>query len=53
MGNIGIRVRESPFRTGVEFHKGLDISTRFGKEVVAPADGLVIEVHMIRKMVIL
>jgi murein DD-endopeptidase MepM/ murein hydrolase activator NlpD len=35
-------VRESPFRSGVEFHKGLDISTRFGKEVVAPADGLVI-----------
>jgi murein DD-endopeptidase MepM/ murein hydrolase activator NlpD len=35
-------VRESPFRTGVEFHKGLDIATRFGKEVVAPADGLVI-----------
>jgi murein DD-endopeptidase MepM/ murein hydrolase activator NlpD len=35
-------VRESPFRTGVEFHKGLDISTRFGKEIVAPADGLVI-----------
>jgi murein DD-endopeptidase MepM/ murein hydrolase activator NlpD len=35
-------VRESPFRTGVEFHKGLDISTRFGKEVAAPADGLVI-----------
>ena len=35
-------VRESPFRSGVEFHKGLDISTRFGKDVVAPADGLVI-----------
>jgi murein DD-endopeptidase MepM/ murein hydrolase activator NlpD len=35
-------VRESPFRSGVEFHKGLDVSTRFGKEVVAPADGLVI-----------
>ena len=35
-------VRESPFRSGVEFHKGLDISTRFGKEIVAPADGLVI-----------
>ena len=35
-------VRESPFRTGVEFHKGVDISTRFGKEVAAPADGLVI-----------
>jgi murein DD-endopeptidase MepM/ murein hydrolase activator NlpD len=35
-------VRESPFRSGAEFHKGLDISTRFGKEIVAPADGLVI-----------
>lgn len=35
-------VRQSPFRTGVEFHKGLDIATRFGKEIVAPADGLVI-----------
>ncbi|PKN10427.1 MAG: hypothetical protein CVU72_01215 [Deltaproteobacteria bacterium HGW-Deltaproteobacteria-7] len=34
--------RQSPFRSGVEFHKGLDISTRFGKEIVAPADGLVI-----------
>lgn len=35
-------VRESPFRKGVEFHKGLDIATRVGKEVIAPADGLVI-----------
>ncbi|MCX5848236.1 MAG: M23 family metallopeptidase [Deltaproteobacteria bacterium] len=35
-------VRESPFRSGTEFHKGLDISTRFGKEIVAPADGIVI-----------
>jgi murein DD-endopeptidase MepM/ murein hydrolase activator NlpD len=35
-------VRESPFSSSVEFHKGLDISTRFGKEVVAPADGLVV-----------
>lgn len=35
-------MRRSPFRSGVEFHKGLDISTRFGKEVIAPADGLVI-----------
>jgi murein DD-endopeptidase MepM/ murein hydrolase activator NlpD len=37
-------IRESPFTSGVEFHKGLDIATRFGKEVVAPADGLVIAV---------
>ena len=35
-------VRESPFSSGVEFHKGLDISTRFGNEIVAPADGLVV-----------
>lgn len=35
-------MRRSPFRSGMEFHKGLDISTRFGKEVAAPADGLVI-----------
>jgi len=34
--------RQSPFHSGVEFHKGLDISTRFGKEIVAPADGLVV-----------
>ncbi|MCE5211112.1 MAG: M23 family metallopeptidase [Deltaproteobacteria bacterium] len=36
--------RRSPFRSGVEFHKGLDISTRFGKEIVAPADGLVVNI---------
>jgi len=34
--------RQSPFRSGVEFHNGLDISTRFGKEVIAPADGFVV-----------
>ncbi|MFA5321904.1 MAG: M23 family metallopeptidase [Smithella sp.] len=34
--------RNSPFRSGVEFHRGLDISTRFGKEIIAPADGLVV-----------
>jgi murein DD-endopeptidase MepM/ murein hydrolase activator NlpD len=37
-------IRESPFTSGVEFHKGLDIATRFGKEVIAPADGLVIAI---------
>ncbi len=35
--------RESPFNPGSEFHKGVDIATRMGKEVVAAADGLVIE----------
>lgn len=37
-------LRDNPFGTGTEFHKGLDIATRMGKEVTAPADGLVIEV---------
>jgi murein DD-endopeptidase MepM/ murein hydrolase activator NlpD len=35
--------RDNPFGKGTEFHKGLDIATRMGKEVTAPADGLVIE----------
>jgi murein DD-endopeptidase MepM/ murein hydrolase activator NlpD len=35
--------RENPFSSGVEFHKGLDIATRMGKEVVATGDGLVVE----------
>jgi murein DD-endopeptidase MepM/ murein hydrolase activator NlpD len=33
--------RKSPFRSGKEFHNGIDISTRYGKEIIAPADGLV------------
>lgn len=36
--------RESPFSSGVELHKGLDIATRMGKEIIAPADGFVLEV---------
>jgi murein DD-endopeptidase MepM/ murein hydrolase activator NlpD len=36
--------RESPFTAGSEFHKGLDIATRMGKEVLAVADGLILEV---------
>ena len=36
-------MRESPFSAGVEFHKGMDIATRKGREVRATADGLVIE----------
>jgi murein DD-endopeptidase MepM/ murein hydrolase activator NlpD len=35
--------RESPFSSGAELHKGLDIATRMGKEVVASADGLIVE----------
>jgi murein DD-endopeptidase MepM/ murein hydrolase activator NlpD len=35
--------RESPFSSGTEFHKGLDIATRMGKEIVATAEGFVME----------
>ncbi|HUH66473.1 MAG TPA: M23 family metallopeptidase [Syntrophales bacterium] len=36
--------RASPLGGGREFHKGIDIATRIGVHVVAPADGLVSEV---------
>jgi murein DD-endopeptidase MepM/ murein hydrolase activator NlpD len=36
--------RISPFGSGTEFHKGLDIATRIGRPVQAPADGIVAEV---------
>jgi murein DD-endopeptidase MepM/ murein hydrolase activator NlpD len=38
----GFGTRKSPVGAGREFHQGLDISTRFGKEIIAPADGLVV-----------
>jgi len=33
--------RESPFTGRREFHRGLDIATRSGSPIIAPADGLV------------
>jgi murein DD-endopeptidase MepM/ murein hydrolase activator NlpD len=40
----GFGPRRSPFASGVEFHGGMDIATRMGKEVISPADGFVVEV---------
>jgi murein DD-endopeptidase MepM/ murein hydrolase activator NlpD len=37
--NFGYRV--SPFTGRKEFHRGLDIATREGTEIIAPADGVV------------
>lgn len=36
--------RKSPFTGRREFHKGMDIAAKLGKEVVAPADGIVASV---------
>ena len=36
--------RVSPFTGKREFHKGIDIATEIGKEIVAPADGIVASV---------
>lgn len=38
----GFGYRISPFTNQREFHKGLDIATRIGTSVIAPADGLVV-----------
>jgi murein DD-endopeptidase MepM/ murein hydrolase activator NlpD len=37
--------RISPFTGKKEFHKGIDISTRMGAPIVAPADGIVTKVY--------
>ncbi|MHB8139473.1 MAG: peptidoglycan DD-metalloendopeptidase family protein [Smithellaceae bacterium] len=37
-------LRQNPFGTGTEFHRGLDIATGMGKEVATAADGIVVEV---------
>jgi len=39
----GFGSRKSPFSSGGEFHGGIDIATRMAKEVIAPADGFVVE----------
>lgn len=41
---FGFRV--SPFTGKREFHKGIDISTRMGAPIVAPADGIVSKVYV-------
>ena len=38
----GFGYRISPFTNQREFHKGLDIATRKGTPIIAPADGLVV-----------
>ena len=38
----GFGYRISPFTNQREFHKGLDIATRIGTPITAPADGLVV-----------
>lgn len=40
----GFGYRKSPFTGGREFHRGIDIATRMGKEICAPSDGIVSEV---------
>jgi len=42
--------RVSPFTGKREFHRGIDIATEIGKEIVAPADGIVTSVSNQRGM---
>jgi murein DD-endopeptidase MepM/ murein hydrolase activator NlpD len=42
--------RTSPFGRTSEFHKGIDIATRMGNKIVAPADGIVVEAAYDREM---
>jgi len=40
----GFGYRISPFTNRREFHKGIDMATRIGTPIIAPADGLVVSV---------
>ena len=40
----GFGYRISPFTNRREFHKGIDIATRIGTPIIAPADGLVVSI---------
>jgi murein DD-endopeptidase MepM/ murein hydrolase activator NlpD len=40
----GFGYRISPFTNQREFHKGIDIATRIGTPIIAPADGLIVHV---------
>ena len=40
----GFGYRISPFTNRREFHKGIDIATRIGTPIIAPADGFVVHV---------
>lgn len=40
----GFGYRISPFTEQKEFHEGLDIATRIGTSIIAPADGLVVDI---------
>ena len=40
----GFGYRASPFTNRREFHKGIDIATKIGTPIIAPADGLVVSV---------
>jgi len=41
----GFGYRKSPFTGEKEFHRGIDISTRLGGPILAPADGIVAKVY--------
>ena len=44
LGYFGIWVQDFPFYGKRESHKGIDIATEIGSEVVTPADGVVVRV---------